>query len=423
VTTDKEASVKTILIIYPHWPPSNLAGVHRPRLIANYLQEFSWHPIILTVSSAYYEETLDIEIGRTVSDKIEVIYTKAYQVTHPRVIGDIGIRAFPFLYKVALNLIRTRKIDFVWIPIPSFYTSLLGRLLHEKTAIPYGIDYIDPWVRDLGYRKDVRSQFSLQLAKWLEPLAVKKASLISGVSEAYYLPVIERNFKNKPIAHVGMPYGFDPRDHNVIINSLNIPWASVRECQPFVYAGAFLPNAHLFIKALFKVISQKREQGQWDIRRHLYFIGTGYYTGTSITDYARKFGIDSFVHEFRDRFPYLHVLNFLSLSFVVMAIGSTEQHYTASKIFQSLLSKKPVFALFHKDSSAVSILETCDAANYLVKYNPGDSSEKLESAIDEKLDQLLKIEKQWQPNLSKLNKFSARASAKALVDKLNNIVG
>ena len=28
-------SMKRILIIYPHWPPSNLVGVHRVRLIAN----------------------------------------------------------------------------------------------------------------------------------------------------------------------------------------------------------------------------------------------------------------------------------------------------------------------------------------------------------------------------------------------------
>ena len=37
--------MKTVLIIYPHWPPSNLVGVHRVRLIANHLHAQDWHPL------------------------------------------------------------------------------------------------------------------------------------------------------------------------------------------------------------------------------------------------------------------------------------------------------------------------------------------------------------------------------------------
>jgi hypothetical protein len=414
--------MKNILIIYPHWPPSNLAGVHRPRLIANYIHDLGWHPIILTVSSEYYEETLDPGISRTVRENVEIIYTKAYQVTKPRLIGDIGIRAFPYLYKAALNLIRTRNINFVWIPIPSFYTSLLGRALYRKTFVPYGIDYIDPWVRDIHNRRDWRSRVSLIIAKWLEPLAVKKASLLSGVSQAYYQPVIDRNFTNKLIAHVNMPYGFDQNDHEIKLGNLELPWNSLKDCQPLVYAGAFLPNSHLFIKVLFNVISKKIKQGHWDNRKHLYFIGTGSYTGVSIADYAKEVGVADIVHEIRERFPYLHVLNFLSSAYAVMAIGSTEQHYTASKIFQALLSDRPVLAIFHKESSAVPILETSGAANYLIKYDPEDNLEKFEGAIDKTLSLLLEEKIAWQPDLPALEQYSARASAKALADKLDEII-
>jgi hypothetical protein len=414
--------LKNLLIIYPHWPPSNLAGVHRPRLIANFLQEFGWNPIILTVSPEYYEETPDSDIRKTVAEGIEVIYTKALPVTKPRIIGDIGIRAFPFLYTAALALIKARKIDFIWIPIPSFYTSLLGRLLYEKTAVPYGIDYIDPWVRDIHNRKDWRSRMSLQVANWIEPLAIKKASLISGVSEAYYRPVISRNFKDKAFAHVGMPYGFDPGDHNIILDQLELPWTGIKNCRPFVYAGAFLPNAHLFIQTLFKVISRKVEQGLWGKQTHLFFIGTGKYAGTSIEEYAREYGISSFVHESRERQPYLHVLNFLSSAYVVMAIGSTEQHYTASKIFQALLSKRPVFAIFHHESSAVSIMKECNAAAFLSEYMPEATTTALEATVAKRLDLILFENIKWQPDLSKLEKYSAKASAKALADKLDELV-
>jgi hypothetical protein len=414
--------LRNLLILYPHWPPSNLAGVHRPRLIANYIQEFGWNPIIITVSPEYYEEAPDSEIGRTVRKDIEVIYTKAYQVTKPRVVGDIGLRAFPFLFNAALKLIRSRKIDFIWIPIPSFYTSLLGRMLYEKTGVPYGIDYIDPWVRDIHNRKDWRSRLSLKVAKLLEPIAVKKASLLSGVSEAYFRPVLEKNFRNKAIANVSMPYGFDLKDHEITIENLELPWSKFKDCRPLVYAGAFLPNSHLFIKLLFQVIQQKVEKGQWDNRIKLFFLGTGSYAGTSIEDYAKKYSISAIVHETKKRYPFLHVLNFLAASYAVLIVGSTEKHYTASKTFQALLSKKPVFGIFHRESSAVSVMQECNADSLLVLYHEQADEIQIKCSIEKHLKVLLKGNIKWAPELNKLEKYSASASAKALVLKLNELV-
>jgi hypothetical protein len=186
--------MKTILIIYPHWHPCNMAGVHRPRLIGNYLKELGWQPRILTVEAAYFEETPDPDFEKTFSPHFVVTRVKALPVMRPRLIGDIGLRAFFQLYKEAKRIIRTEKIDFVWLPIPSFYNALLGRLLYEKTKIPYGIDYIDPWVRDISNQKNKRAILSQWLAKVLEPIAIKKVSVISGVSTPYYAPAIERNF-------------------------------------------------------------------------------------------------------------------------------------------------------------------------------------------------------------------------------------
>jgi hypothetical protein len=372
---------------------------------------------VLTVSSEYYEEIPDFDLLRTVSPDVEVIYTKAFKTIKPRVIGDIGLRAFPFLYQAAKSIISERRIDFIWIPIPSFYISLLGRLLYEKTAVPYGIDYIDPWVRDISNRQDWRSKISLLAAKLLEPVAVRKASLISGVSEAYYQPVLERNFKGKDIAHVAMPYGFDPKDHTIVLKNLIFPWSDIKDCEPLVYAGAFLPNSHLFIKILFKVVAQKVAFGEWDMKKHFYFLGTGFYTGTTIEEYANQYGIQSLVHEIRDRFPYLHILHFLSSAYAVMAIGSTEKHYTASKIFQALLSKRSVLGIFHQDSSAVSILENCNADNFIIKYNPDSTIEEFEKLVSIKLGIL--TSHTWKPNFCKLNLYSARVSSETLINKLN----
>jgi hypothetical protein len=412
--------MKTVLIIYPHWVPANLAGVQRPRLIGNFLTSFGFHPLLLTVDSSYYEEPLDHLMKKTVSSDIEVIYTKAYKVTTPRIVGDIGLRAFPFLKKEALKLCKERQIDFIWIPIPSFYTAILGRILHEKTKIPYGIDYIDPWVRDITNQNNLRAKFSQFVAQSLEPYAVKKAALITGVSTSYYQPVIERNFKKPPV-DAGMPYGFDPNDHEIELKDLKLPWDNHPNCKPWIYAGAFLPNSHLFIDSFFETIALLKAVSKWDDNIKLFFIGTGPYPAKRITAYARDHGIEDIVIEQRERAPFLHVLNFLSKAHRVMLFGSTQQHYTASKTFQCLLSKKPLFCMLHAQSSAVSVIKESKADQFLYQYNDGDMKNKIIMLLKPILVDFQTSVK-WNINLDSLDKYTSKQSARILADAIDKVL-
>lgn len=413
--------MKKILIIYPHWPPSNLAGVHRARLISNFLPGLGWKPVVLTVHPDYYEEEPDWELLKTVSPETEVIHVKAYRVSKPRIIGDIGLRAFFQLKREALKILKSNQIDFIWIPIPSFYTALLGRILHNKTGVPYGIDYIDPWVRDISNRKNLRSVLSIMLARILEPWAIRKAALISGVAEAYFLPAIARNFKKTRPVQVAMPYGFDPADHKVIIENLPTPWDEYPGCIPYVYAGAFLPLSGLFIDGLFLSISSLKEEGNFNEKIKLFFLGTGNYSHKSITAYARDHGIENHVVEIRDRFPYLHILNFLTLAKGVLLIGSTEKHYTASKTFQALLSKRPVFGIMHALSSATAVLKECNADSYLVGFEENIEKSGFHETIKTTFRNFLKENLSYNPNYRILEKYSSEESARALtggIDKL-----
>ncbi len=412
--------MKTVLIIYPHWVPANLAGVQRPRLIGNYLKQFGWHPLLLTVDSQYYEEPLDSLMLKTVSDDIEVVYTKAYNVTKPRLIGDIGLRAFPFLKKEALRLCKERDINFIWIPIPSFYTAILGRILYNKTKIPYGIDYIDPWVRDITNQNDSRAKFSQIVARTLEPYAVKKAALITGVSTPYYQPVIDRNFKTEPV-HAGMPYGFDPKDHTIVLEDLKLPWDDQPNSKPWLYAGAFLPNSHLFVQSFFESIAALKKIGKWDADICLYFVGTGAYPAKRITAYAEDYGLENIVVEHRERFPFLHILNFLSKAHRIMLFGSTEQHYTASKTFQCLLSETPLLSMLHGKSSAVKIIQETNADDFLVAYEDGDVKALLVAKLN---TILLKFQNDihWALDLKPLESYTAKQSANVLADAMESAI-
>lgn len=453
--------MKTILIIYPHWHPANLAGVQRPRLIGNYLKAFGWKPRVLTVKEKYFEEKPDRDFHKIFSGDFEVTRVDAFKINKPRLIGDIGIRAFFHLYKGAKHILKNEKIDFIWLPIPSFYNALLGRLLYEKTKVPYGIDYIDPWVRDLSNQKNYRAIFSQWVARFLEPIAIKKVSVISGVSTPYYAPVIERNFPdiaqqlldtnkstnqqfnkytNKKITHIAMPYGFDPNDHAIHLNHIEYPWNksskqlaqnnsnNLLSSQPtkltkvWLYAGAFLPNSHILLDAFFKAIAELRKTQQWDKDIQLWFIGTGPYPAKRITAYAQDHGIDDIVFENRNRFPFLHILNFLSAADTVMVIGSTEKHYTASKTYQSILSERPVVSIFHHESSAVKVMEDCKADAFTIRYKPEIQQKDIVTAFKSMIIERLKTEK-WNPDLRALDQYSCKESARKLVEAIESVIG
>ncbi|MDP4271968.1 MAG: hypothetical protein Q8909_17880 [Bacteroidota bacterium] len=410
------------------------------------MKELGWQPYVVTVQPAYFEETPDPDFEKTFSPDFIVSRVKAFPVTKPRLIGDIGLRSFFQIKREALRVIRENRIDFIWIPIPSFYMALMGRMLYEKTKVPYGIDYIDPWVRDMTNQKSIRMQLSQWVAKMLEPIAVKKVSLISGVSTPYYEPVIKRNFPtqysrltthhslltthnsqlknsntNKPFTHVGMPYGFDPNDHKVKLENLELPWDKEGPCKIWLYAGAFLPNSHLFMKCFFEAIAQLRKEKAWDESIRLYFLGTGLYPAKRITAYAEESGIADIVTENRERMPFLHILNYLSLADTVMVIGSTEKHYTASKTYQSVLSERPVWAIFHKESSAVQVLKECNADGFVVEYAEEMSEQDIVSAIKCSLKKRL-VSEVWNPDYKSLDKYSSRESARKLVEAIEMVL-
>lgn len=429
--------MKKLLIIYPHWYPSNLAGVHRARLVGNYLQDLGWQPHILTVKPEHYDETPDVDMHRLFSSHFIEYRVEAFKTSKIRIIGDIGLRAFVQLYQKAKEIICTEKPDFLWIPIPSFYTALLGRLLHEKTGIAYGIDYIDPWVRDISKDGSIRAKISLNLAKLLEPFAVKKASLITGVAYEYYKPVLERNFNTEPpfpvsetsnpqtfksIHHAAFPYGFDPHDHEIEIPGLKLPWDNNPECKPIVYAGAFMPNSQMFLDTFFKAFAALVKENKVPPYIHFYFLGTGFYPHKSITAYAADHGISSYVTEIRDRFPFLHILNFLSKADKLLIIGSTEKHYTASKTYQVILGKRPFMGMFHFQSTALEVMHETQTDEFAVSFDPDKSLDLLYTGAYTVLNQFLNKPIIWKPDLTALTQYSAKQSAKVLVDSLEKVL-
>lgn len=327
------------------------------------------------VHEKHYEEKLDYNLEKLLPSELQIEKVSALPLTTPRLIGDIGLRSFFQLYNRAKVLIKKEKIDFLYIPIPSFYVALLGRWLHHSIGIKYGIDYIDPWVHFFPGSNKLFSRhwFSTKIATILEPIAIKKASLITGVAEGYYKGVIERNPHLLQQAVFGaMPYGGEVADHNGIKNLDLEPYLFKKKSGviQMVYAGAMLPKSYEPLERIFMAIQQNPMTFK---AIEFHFIGTGKRPNDAdafnIKPLAEKYGIwQSTVFEYPQRIPYLDVLVHLNHSDGIFILGSTEPHYTPSKTYQGVLSGKPIFAVLHQDSSAVKVI--CDSkAGLVLSFN------------------------------------------------------
>lgn len=365
---------KTVALVSGHFPPSNLVGAHRARLWSRYLPEFGWTPIVITGDPAKYEEQPDPDLERLVAPHLRVIHAPTFSTRPLRLVGDIGVRAFVGCYRVLAGLAARREVDFVLVTIPSNFLAPVGRLIHRRYGVPFGIDYQDPWVnRWPGIEQPfTKAWFSYRLAGVLEPWSVRGASLITAMAPGYVAGMLERNpeVAGKAI-QAFMPMGSASEDFDAA-RSLD------REAflfQPndghfhMIYAGALLPAGQDVLDAFLGGLAElQRIAPELAARLKVHFVGTGASPdnpqGHRVLPRAQALGV-AMVTEHPQRIGYLDTLNHLGKSNAVLILGSTEHHYTPSKVFQSMQSRRPIFAMLHAESSAVEMIRSARAGRVL----------------------------------------------------------
>ena len=364
--------MKRVLLVSPHFPPSNLAAVHRARLFAQHLPAFGWEPVVLTVHHDDYTEELDWHLADLVPESVRVERVRAdrgpVEVGGTRLVGDVVLRSFQSLLRRALEIVDAEPIDFVYVLVPSYYGALLGRIVHERRGVPYGIDYIDPWVEPNTYPFGSKNWLAQRLARVLEPPAVRDAALITGVAEGYYEAVLDRNPRLRRVTTAAMPYGGEAEDHRKVEAMGIEPWLFQRDGRfRLLYAGALLPNAVEPLHRVCQAIAAQRDLFD-DVE--LFFVGTGSSPddaeGYQVRPVAEQYGLwGTVVKEHPARIPYLDVLAHLEATRGVFILGSTEPHYTPSKVYQGVLSERPVLAVLHQASTACDVIRQTGAGRVL----------------------------------------------------------
>jgi glycosyltransferase involved in cell wall biosynthesis len=364
--------MRKVLMVTPHFPPDAAAGAHRVRLLAPYLRQYGWDPTVLTCEPDAYEGKLDPALLAFVPASLRVVRARAWspRMTRPFGIGDLGLRSFVGLERAAAKLLTSERFDALFITIFPGYTALLGPRLTRRFQVPFVLDYQDPWVNAWGAdvggavdgRPDVKSRLSRRLAEWLEPKAVRHARAITAVSAGTYEPILRRHpeidlitaaipigaepkdFTHEPPAGTAMP--FDPQDGRIHV----------------CYTGTILPKGIETLRAFLRAVSRLREtHPDLYARLRVHFIGTSNQHADNaaprVLAEAAALGISDVVHEIPSRLPYSAIVHVQRQATVLVALGSSEPHYTASKIFPLLLAQRPLLAVYHEESSVIGVID------------------------------------------------------------------
>jgi hypothetical protein len=390
--------MRRVLMISPQFPPDSGAATHRVRLLAPHLRSYGWDPTVLTVDPRDYEGRLDPGLQALVPSDLRVIRCRAWpaRLTRAVGVGDLGLRAFTGLRARAAELLEGEGFDALFITIFPTYPAMLGPALKRRFGVPFVLDYIDPWIGAWGDtvgggpdgRPDWKSRLSRAIAAFLEPRAVRAADAITAVSDATWEQLRARYPALQRVPCVTIPFGGEPADFERARraprpNDLFDPDdGNAHVC----YAGTLLPLGDETLRAVLHAVRRLAERRPELYRRlRLHFVGTSNQTAPGAParalSIARAIGVADVVRETSVRIDYLDALTVQTQATALLLLGSSEAHYTASKLYPALLARRPILAVCHEASSVVDVLAKIGGAPAIRMVTYGDD-ERAETRVD-----------------------------------------
>ncbi len=386
--------MKKVLIISPHFVPVNAADMHRVRQSAMYYKQCGWEPEIVTVHNRYTSFPKDVLLEQTIPADLKIHRVNAFKEKYTRKLGlgSIALRSMPAYVRYVNKLLRKEKFDLIFFSTTAFQVCVLGRYWKNKFRIPYVIDMQDPWRSDhyLQAAKDKRPPkfwLSYTLDAVLERYSMKNVDGIISVSDKYIKVLQERypHLKNIPSAII--PFAAYPKDIEVAEKAdiKNPVFNREKDLFYISYIGRGGYDMQKSCGIILKALKQGLQKYESFKNIRMFFIGTSYDTREqaekTILPIAGFLGLEEYVFEQTKRISYFESLKVLSESDVLMIPGSDNIGYTASKIYNYVWLKKPVFTLFHSSSNVNDFMKKTNAG-LSFQFDKQDESFIIESIIE-----------------------------------------
>lgn len=390
--------MRNLLIIAPHFPPSALPPSQRVRLLVKNCRKLGFYPHAYTVNPRFREEKEDPWMVELLGEDYEVTEIKCLDQHKTRKlgIGDLGLRMLPFLPWKLIKACRTKKADFILYPVPPWYILLAAPVVKWFTSVPYGIDFIDPWVHeDTAKGRNLKYRLSQFIARTCEKWVCKNASVIFSVSEGINQNLKRRHPVLEEVPMVAVPYGAEEYDFSSLARKLEKkenPVFTIR------YIGAIWSDCYPVLDGFMLALA--RWKNSVDFRLELY--GTSYAgEGLAKPQMDKWFdasGMNAYATESPLRVPYKQAVELTLTADMLFLIGGMQPYYAASKLMGLVVSKKPFIAFVHKDSFPAKFLREIGYP-YVVTYSgeEGELPIRKQDELVATLDKLYKNIGSFQP--------------------------
>ncbi len=349
-----------VLIISPHFPPTNAPDHQRVRMSLPYFREYGWDPVVLAVEAGAVPGPQDPLLATTVPADVPVHRVGALPLALTRRVGlgNLAYRAWFQLRATGDRLLRNGQFDLVYFSTTQFVATALGRRWLRRYGVPFVVDLQDPWRTDYYERPGAPPPpggWKYRLARWqaarLEERSWRDAAGFVSVSEDYLTQLRARYpwFDPKPATYI--PFGAPEADF--ALARAHAEWTPAFTREPgavhLVSVGAVGPIMRTALEFLFAGLRNLRVTAPADAARlRLHFIGTSY-AGTraepSVLPVAAACGVAEHVREETGRVGYFTAIATLLAADALIIPGSDDPAYNPSKIASSFLAGKPSLAL------------------------------------------------------------------------------
>jgi len=378
--------MKRLLCVTPAFPPSNAADCHRVRMALPYFQENGWEAEVLAVRPERVEAVQEPELLRTIPEGVRVHRVSALPQKLTRLVGisSLGLRAGSYLRREVTRLLQERKFDAVYFSSTVFSTFPMGIIWKKRFGVPFFIDYQDPWWSSYHVgrgQKPPGGWLKYGLVQWSarrqEGRVVREAAGVTCVSPAYGEMLRSRYPETDPARFLELPFGAPERDFEVAAGPPlhQAPTRSAEELRTvdqgkeiWRYIGRGGPDIETALRIFAGVLGDARPRPF-----RLELAGTSYASGAAAERTMAPVLEESLpagtVTESPGRIGYLESLRKLQEAHRLVLFGSDDPQYTASKLYNYILARRPLLVICREESSVARIVKETKSAELITFSN------------------------------------------------------
>lgn len=360
--------MKRLLCVTPAFPPNNAADCHRVRMALPYFRENGWDAEVLAVCPERVEAVQEPELLQTIPEGVRVHRVSAIPQRLTRLVGisSLGLRAGGYLRREGTRLLQKRKFDAVYFSSTVFSTFPMGIDWKKRFGVPFFIDYQDPWWSDYHERRGQRppgGRLKYGAVQWCarrqEGRVIAGAAGVTCVSPAYVEMLRNRYPETDPGKFLELPFGAPERDFELAGEK-----ALKEGMEIWRYIGRGGPDMDTALRIFAGVLAEAKPQSF-----HLELAGTSYTIGAAADKTMAPVLEESLpagtVTENPGRIGYLESLRKLQEAHRLVLFGSDDPQYTASKLYNYILARRPLLVICREESSVVRIVRETKAAELI----------------------------------------------------------